>query len=90
LFFGHRCVEVSPGQWAFVAGLEKALLDLAYLQPGGDHPAYLQELRLQNLEHLDLNELHKLAGQMGKPKLKRVADFVAQLARVEVEEYETL
>jgi len=90
LFFGYRVVEVNPGQRAFVATPEKALLDLTYLHPGGDSPAYLQELRLQNLEHLDLDELQRLAERAGKPKLRRVAAYVAELARAEAEEYELL
>jgi len=90
LFFGYRLVEVSPGQRAFVATPEKALLDLAYLHPGGDSPAYLQELRLQNLERLDLDELQRMAERTGKPKLQRVAEYVAQLAGAEAEEYESL
>jgi len=90
LFFGYRLVEASPGQSAFVATPEKALLDLAYLHPGGDSPAYLQELRLQNLEQLDLDELQRLAERAGKPKLRRVAVYVAELARAEVEEYQVL
>ena len=90
LFFGYRLVEVSPGQRAFVATPEKALLDLTYLHPGGDSPAYLQELRLQNLERLDLDELQRMAERAGKPKLQRVAEYVAQLAGAEAEEYESL
>ncbi len=90
LFFGYHLVEVNPGQRAFVATPEKALLDLAYLHPGGDSPAYLQELRLQNLERLDLDELQRLAERAGKPKLRRVAAYVAELARAEAEEYERL
>ena len=39
---------------------EKALLDLVHLTPGADSPAYLRELRLQNLERLDLGELRRL------------------------------
>ena len=90
LFFGYRLVEVSPGQRAFLAGPEKALLDLIYLHPGGDEPAYLRELRLQNLERLDLEALQRMAGQAGKPKLQRGADFVTRLSRAEIEEYEVL
>ncbi|HEY64520.1 MAG TPA: hypothetical protein G4O02_08095 [Caldilineae bacterium] len=90
LFFGYRLVDVSPGQRAFVATPEKALLDLTYLHPGGDSPAYLRELRLQNLDRLDLDELQRLADRMAKPKLRRVAAFVAELARTEAEEYEPL
>ncbi|MBI3892107.1 MAG: hypothetical protein HY303_11330, partial [Candidatus Wallbacteria bacterium] len=36
LFSGYRSIEVSPGQRAFVASPEKALLDLIHLTPGGD------------------------------------------------------
>jgi predicted transcriptional regulator of viral defense system len=90
LFFGYRLVEVSPGQRAFTATPEKALLDLAYLHPGGDRPAYLRELRLQNLERLNLDELRRLVGRVASPKLQRVAAFVAELAHTEAEEYEPL
>lgn len=36
LFFGYQLVDVAPGQGAFIATPKKALLDLIYLQPGGD------------------------------------------------------
>jgi predicted transcriptional regulator of viral defense system len=90
LFFGYRSVEVAPGQRAFVAAPEKALLDLAHLHPGSDDPAYLRELRLQNMERLDLDELRRMAERAGSPKLRRVAAFVVELARMEAEEYEEL
>ena len=89
LFHGYQRMEVSPGQWAFVARPEKALLDLIYLQPGGGSPHYLQELRLQNLDCLDPDELAHLAGQMDSHKLRLAADVVINLARAEAE-YETL
>ena len=56
-----------PGQRAFVARPEKALLDLVYLQPGGDAPAYLRELRLQNLDRIDLDALRNLAERARSP-----------------------
>ncbi len=90
MFFGYRRVEVSPDQHAFIATPEKALLDLTYLHPGGDSPAYLQELRLQNLDRLDLDEVQRLAEQAGKPKLRRAAAHLAKLAHAEAEEYELL
>lgn len=90
LFFGYRLIEVSSGQHAFVATPEKALLDLAYLFPDGDSPTYLQELRLQNLERLDLDALRRMAERAGKPKLVRAASRVAELARAEAKEYEPL
>ncbi|RME63970.1 MAG: hypothetical protein D6790_03895 [Caldilineae bacterium] len=90
LFFGYGAHTVSPGQRAFVATPEKALLDLVHLQPGGDRPAYLNELRLQNLNRLDLDSLQRMAEQTGSNKLRRVAVYVTEQARVEAEEYELL
>lgn len=90
LLLGYQMTDLGGGQQAFVATPEKALLDLVYLQPGGDSPAFLRELRLQNLEQMNLEALHGLAERVGMPKLKRAAERVAGLARVEIEEYETL
>lgn len=90
LFFGYQRVDLGNGQQAFVATPEKALLDLVHLQPGGDAPGYLQELRLQNLDRLDLDRLWSQAGQASSPKLHRTTDRIVELARSEAEEYETL
>jgi predicted transcriptional regulator of viral defense system len=90
LLRGYRLVELSEGQQAFVATPEKALLDLVYLQPGGDKPDYLRELRLQHLEHLDLEVLQHQANLANSPKLHRAAAIIADLARAEALEYETL
>lgn len=89
LLRGYQLVDLGGGQSAFVATPEKALLDLVYLHPGADVPDYLRELRLQNLEHLDLDELRHLANLSSRPKLRRAAESVAELAAVQ-EEYETL
>ena len=75
---------------ALVATPEKALLDLVYLQPGGDQPAYLRELRLQNLERLDLDELRRQAEIFNTPKLRRAVNAILRLAQSETQEYETL
>jgi predicted transcriptional regulator of viral defense system len=80
LFAGFDFIDVSDSQQAFVASPEKALLDLVYITPGGDRRAYLQELRLQDLDRLDLDALEGLARQMGKPKLLRAAAEVRRLA----------
>ena len=87
---GYRLVELGGGQKAFLATPEKALLDWVYLYPGADSPDYLGELRLQHLERLDLNELLRLAEDSDRPKLKRAARIVAELARAEAQEYESL
>jgi len=90
LLRSYQLAEVGPGQQAFVATPEKALLDLVYLQPGSDSPAYLRELRLQNLDRLNLGELLRQANLADSTKLQKVADFVAELARTEAQEYKTL
>ena len=90
LLRGYRLTELGAGQRAFVASPEKALLDLIYLQAGGDSPGYLRELRLQNLDRLDLDELGRQADLADSPKLRRTTALVAGLARSEALEYETL
>ncbi|MBT9170522.1 MAG: hypothetical protein DDT18_00863 [Actinobacteria bacterium] len=89
LLRGYRLSEVSAGQQAFVATPEKALLDLVYLHPGGDSPEYLRELRLQNVERLNLDELQRQADLVSL-KLRRAVKIVSKLVRAEVQEYETL
>jgi predicted transcriptional regulator of viral defense system len=93
LLRGYRMVDLGstqPGQQVLVATPEKALLDLIYLQPGGDTPDYLRELRLQNLERLDLDELHRQADSFGTPKLHRAATEISRMAQSEIQEYVTL
>ena len=87
---GYRLIELGGGQKASVASPEKALLDLIHLHPGGDSPQYLRELRPQNLERLDLDELQRLAELASRPKLKRAANFIVELARADAQEYEAL
>jgi len=89
-FFGYRMVELVEWQAAMVASPEKALLDLLYLQPASDSREYLKELRLENLERLDLDELSRLARESGSPKLCRAAGLVNEMARDEAEEYESI
>lgn len=88
LLWGYRLAEVSEGQKAFLATREKALLDLIYLQPGGDSPGYLGALRLQNLDRLDLDALQRQADLTGSPKLRRAGAMVAALAQAETVEFE--
>lgn len=80
-------LEVGDEQQAFVALPEKAVLDLIYLEPGADSHAYLKELRLQNLEALDLDRLQQQAELTSSPKLQRGAARVAALVRSERTEY---
>jgi hypothetical protein len=87
---GFRRIPLMGGGEALLATPEKALLDLIYLEPDADSPAYLAELRLQNMEGLDPSELRRLAEGSGKPKLRRAAERIVRLAEIEAEEYEPL
>lgn len=89
-FRGYRSIQVAPGQSAFLATPEKALLDLVYLHPDGDSPDYIAELRLGNLGQLDAVELRRLAEIGARPKLRRAADQIVSLMQIEAEEYVTL
>ncbi len=90
LIYGYRHVEVVTSQWAFVARPEKALLDLVHLVPGADRPEYLEGLRLQHFENLDVEALAHAAEDSGKPKLRRAAGRIAEIATRELAEYEAL
>jgi hypothetical protein len=83
LSFGYTSVEVAARQFAFVASAEKALLDLVYLTAGGDSPAHVASLRLQNTEGLSPDTLLDLARRSGKPKLVRAAVNAAVVLAVE-------
>ena len=76
---GYHALDLGKGQSAFIATPEKALLDLIYLQTGGDSAAYLRELRLQALDRLDLDRLQFLAQESNKPKLARAVEIIRQL-----------
>jgi predicted transcriptional regulator of viral defense system len=90
-FLGFAPRRVEGGQEVFLAAPEKALLDLVYLQPGGDELAYLRALRLQNLDQLNQDMLWKLANELGKPKLRRATENILTIMKEEAEDsYETL
>lgn len=87
LFSDYRWFEVYPAQHAFVATPEKALLDLIHLQPGGDSPEYISELRLQHMETFDLDEFAQLASHAGRPKMERTVPIVRELVQSEMQDF---
>ncbi len=90
LWRGYQLGDVGGAQSAFVATPEKALLDLVHLYTAADSLDYLRELRLQNLERLNLVALHNWADRAGSPKLQRAANRIAELAVIEATEYAVL
>jgi len=87
LFWGYEWSEVASRQHAFLATPEKSLLDLVYLQPDGGSAAYLNELRLQNLERLDCERFQWMAERSGAARLQKAASIVINLAAAEAEAY---
>ncbi|MDI6755713.1 MAG: hypothetical protein QME78_15115 [Thermodesulfobacteriota bacterium] len=78
-FFGYTQTEISGGQPVFLALPEKALLDLLYLTPGSDSPAYLEELRFEPADRFDWHTLRMHAEQIRSRKLKRAVELISRL-----------
>jgi predicted transcriptional regulator of viral defense system len=89
-FHSYKRVEVGKDQNAFIASPEKALLDLVYLQPGGDEESYLRSLRLQALDQLKIETLEQLASVAKKPKLSRAVKTIQRLVEEESTGYKLL
>lgn len=89
LLFGYELQDLS-GQSALIATPEKALLDLIYLQPGGESEAYLAELRLQNLAQLDQERLQAYAKRFKQPKVSRAVQTLIPIIEREKNMYEEL
>jgi predicted transcriptional regulator of viral defense system len=90
-FLSFAPQRLEESQEVYLATPEKALLDLVYLQPGGDELTYLRALRLQNLDQLNGDMLWELANGLGKPKLQRAVENILTIMKEEAEDsYETL
>jgi len=93
--WGYDLAAVAPGPdalqpHAYVAGPEKALLDLLYFRKGADDRALLEELRLELTGRLDLGKLTDMAGKSGKPRLMRAGSIVVEIAARQRDEYREL
>ncbi|MFZ3080461.1 MAG: hypothetical protein WA109_12340 [Bellilinea sp.] len=89
LLYGYQMTDLG-GQNALVATPTKALLDLVYLQPSGESAKYLNELRLQNLDHLDLDVLKRQTEVFDSPKMRVAAKVINNLIQGETSQYEEL
>ncbi len=79
-FWGYEKAETAAGA-LFVATPEKALLDLFYLDGVKISEPYLEELRLQNLETLDLERLGVFAQKSGGPGLIKAAEKITAFVK---------
>lgn len=78
-FNEYTSLKLDDRQSAFIAQPEKALLDLVLLTPRGESPAFLDELRLQNLDLLNLSTMEAIVQRAKKPKLTRFFVYFQQL-----------
>ena len=83
LFNTYRSIEVAIGQSIFIASPEKSLMDLIYLTPGSQSVDYLQELRLQNMESLDMNMMMRKAEDSGSPKMLAAVKILDRITQTE-------
>ncbi len=87
LLFGYRELQLA-GRAALVARPEKALLDLVHLSRGELSPERITELRLHNLDSIDLVTLLSMAERFQRPRLlraaRRLCDHIEQECAAEV------
>lgn len=82
-FFAFNMGDLGDGQSAYVAAPEKALLDLVYLQPGGDEISFLRSLRLQNLEGINPTSLKEIAQEYSSHKIEQAVENIILIKREE-------
>ena len=72
MFWGYERLTAGGGE-VFMAMPEKAVLDLFYLNGVNITMDYLEGLRLQNLENINLNRLALFADKFARPGVKMAA-----------------
>ena len=82
LFWGYDSVSLR-NQTAFIASPEKALLDFFYFRGTNASVEYIDELRLQNLEDVDVGKLNEYARRFKKPGMRRIAGMLEKYIQKE-------
>jgi len=94
LFWGYQAIHKggrpNSGQTGFLARPEKALLDLVYLNRVRHLEDYFEELRLQNLESINLNRLTNDAKRFGKKRILQAARILKSIILQHRKEEKTL
>lgn len=88
-FWGYVSVTMN-GQTGFMASPEKALLDFFYLKRFKITAEYIGELRLQNVEQVDLDKLLEYAKKFKKPGMLRAAKLVQKFIQSELKKEKKL
>ncbi len=89
LFWGYESVTVNK-QTAFIALPEKALLDLCYLNGMNISQDYIEGLRLQNIEKINIDKLFEFARRFKKPGMMKVAKEIQKYITLNKESEKTL
>lgn len=76
LFWGYEAVTVNM-QTAFVALPEKALLDLFYLKDIKVTNDFIEELRLENIDKINIDRLCEFAQKFKKPAILKAAKIMS-------------
>ncbi|MBU4557434.1 MAG: type IV toxin-antitoxin system AbiEi family antitoxin domain-containing protein [Actinobacteria bacterium] len=87
MFWGFETLGLESGGRAFAAVPEKALIDLLYLDHEASDSAYLVQLRIQNLDRLQLDVLENMAQRCGVERVRHAASRIARMAQDEHESY---
>ena len=77
LFWGYTSVTINK-QTAFIASCEKALLDFFYVKRLDISLDYLYELRFQNVEKINIENLFEYALRFKKAKMLYVAKVIKE------------
>lgn len=89
LFWGYHSVKVN-NQTGFMASSEKALLDFFYLRKGSLSIDYISEMRLQNLDKIDIKKLLNYAQRINKPRLIKFTKLLKEYIELNLNEEKAL
>jgi predicted transcriptional regulator of viral defense system len=79
VFFGYDRISLPQKQEALLADPGKALLDLVYFTPKGETLEHLRSLRLEGIEDLEEEELHRHASRWRKKRIQRAVENILRV-----------
>ena len=89
LFWGYNSVSLD-NQTGFMASCEKALLDFFYFKRIHAGMEYIEELRLQNLEAINIEKIRRYASLFNKPGMISLVRDLEHYIKSEIQETKTL
>lgn len=79
VFFGYVRVSLPQNQEALLADPAKALLDLVYFTTRGETLEHLRSLRLEGIEDLEGEDLHRHARRWRKKKIHQAVENILRM-----------